>query len=100
MDTNDLERAADLLDNFACHWQSCGENVEAQTALIEQIIERVYVQGKEVVAMTLRSNCHLVLGCKINEPTAYTVDPFILNQSTPVAGTPETIVDSCGPDEI
>ncbi len=81
VDTNDLERAADLLHNFTFHWQQTGLDVEAQAALIGQIVERVYVQGKEIVAMTLRSNCHLVLGHKINGPTEYTVDPFIENQS-------------------
>jgi hypothetical protein len=77
VDKSDLELAADLLDNFAVHWRVCGDDVEAQSAFIKQIVERVYVQGEHVVAMTLHSNCHLVLGHKINGPTEYTIDPFI-----------------------
>jgi site-specific DNA recombinase len=99
VDTNDLEKAADLLDNFPDHWRQCEHNVEAQAALIGQIIERVYVHGEEVVAMTLHSNCHLVLAHKTNEPTAYTVDPFILDQSLPNSPV-EAEMDSCGLDGI
>ncbi|MCB9140449.1 MAG: recombinase family protein [Caldilineaceae bacterium] len=77
VDSNDLERAVDLLTNFSTHWAACGDNIDAQSEFIKQIVERVYVQDKKVVAMTLRSNCHLVLGHKMNEPTEYTVDPFI-----------------------
>ena len=75
---DELERATDLLNNFKHHWKKRGDDVEEQAALIRQIVERVYVQGKLVTAITLRSNCHLVLGQKINEPTVFTVDPFIL----------------------
>jgi len=75
---NELERAADLLNNFKRHWMACGNDEEAQAALVGQIVKRVYVQGKVVTGITLRSNCHLILGQKINEPTAFTVDPFIL----------------------
>ena len=78
VDTNDLERAADLLDNFALHLRNYGDDVEAQSALVKQVVERVYVKGQEVVAMTLRSNCHLVLAHNMNGSTEYSVDPFIL----------------------
>jgi len=77
IDNNELERAADMLANFTTFWQKCGKDVEAQHKLIKQIVERVYVEGDKVVAMTLKSNCHLVLGHKINEPTEYSVDPFM-----------------------
>lgn len=77
VDKNDLERAVDLLDNFSAYWEKCGDDIEAQSELISQLVERVYVEDKTVVAMTLRSNCHLVLGHKVNEPTEYTVDPFL-----------------------
>lgn len=100
VDNDDLERAVDLLDNFTVHWNVCDADVEEQAALVRQIVERVYIQGKEVVAMTLRSNCHLVLGHKINGPTAYTVDPFILDQSTSVPSLGGTNADSCGLDGI
>lgn len=97
VDTNDLDRAADLLDNFGLYLQACGDDIEAQSALLRQIIERIYVKGEIIVAMTLRSNCHLVLAHKINEPTEFPVDPFILNQS---AAATFSAVDTCGNDGI
>ena len=45
VDNNDLERAVDLLTNFASHWEACGDDIEAQSAFIKQIVERVYVRG-------------------------------------------------------
>jgi hypothetical protein len=44
--------------------------------LMKLIVERVYIDGEEVVAMTLRSNYHLVLGHNANGPTEFTADPF------------------------
>ena len=80
IDTNDLEKAVDLLDNFRIYWEACNDDEEAQHDLVKQMVERVYVQGERVVAITLKASCHLVLGYKINEPTAFTVDPFILKK--------------------
>lgn len=77
VDTQDLEQEADLLQNFAHYWQLGNGDEEAQHELIKRIVERVYVQDEEVVAMTLKANCHLVLGHKVNGPTEYTVDPFL-----------------------
>ena len=79
VDNNDLERAVDLLTNFTSYWDACGEDIEARSTLVKQIVERVYVADEKIVAMTLHSNCHLVLGHKINEPTEYTIDPFAQN---------------------
>ncbi|HRW06045.1 MAG TPA: recombinase family protein [Caldilineaceae bacterium] len=87
VDTNELEKAADLLDNFEKYWNACGDNSEAQHELVKQIVERVYVQGKEVIAMTLHSNCHLVLGHKTNEPTEYSVDPFLSGEIFATSGS-------------
>ncbi len=73
---DDLERAADLLTNFKSHWERLEGNHEAQHELIKLIMERVYVRDKKVVAMTLRSNYHLVLGHNVNGPTYHKVDPL------------------------
>jgi hypothetical protein len=35
------------------------------------------IDGEDVVAMTLRSNYHFVLGHNVNGPTEFTVDPFV-----------------------
>ena len=67
--------------------------------LVKQIVERVYVQDEQVVAMTLHSNCHLVLGHNVNEPTEYTVDPFL--QETSVFGDhSDSERYTCGDDGI
>ncbi len=73
---DDLERSADLLTNFKSHWERLEGNHEGQHELIKLIMERVYVKDKKVVAMTLRSNYHLVLGHNINGPTYQKVDPL------------------------
>ncbi|GIK65291.1 MAG: integrase [Chloroflexota bacterium] len=74
---DDLERAADILQNFAKYWANCGDDPEAQHRLIKLIIERVYVQDEEVVAMTLKADYHVVLGHKTNEPTEFTIDSSV-----------------------
>lgn len=51
------------------------------------IVERVYVQGEKVVAMTLRSNYHLVLNHKTKEPTYYEVDPMSYTDGSDGLGT-------------
>jgi hypothetical protein len=76
VDNDDLERAVDLLDNFSVYWDDCKGDVELQHQLLTKIVERVYVEDDRIVAVTLKSSCHLVLGHKLNEPTEYTVDPF------------------------
>ncbi len=78
---DDLERAAELLRNFKEHWERLKGSPEAQHELIELIVERVYVQDELVVAMTLQSNYHLVLGHKTNGPTFYEVDPLYAHGS-------------------
>jgi site-specific DNA recombinase len=73
---DELEQAADLLANFKLHWERLEGDEELRHDLVKLIVERVYVQDDKVVAMTLRSNYHLVLNHKTNEPTEFTVDPF------------------------
>ena len=48
---------------------------EGRHELVKLIVEKVYVQDDKVVAMTLRSNYHLVLNHKTNGPTEFSVDP-------------------------
>ena len=44
----------------------CVVSSPAQSTMINQIVERIYVQDKQVVAMTLHSNCHLVLAIRLH----------------------------------
>jgi hypothetical protein len=74
---DELEQAANILDQFSMHWENLKGDPEAQHELIKLIVERVYIDGEDVVAMTLRSNCHLVLGHNVNGPTDFTIDPFL-----------------------
>ena len=84
---DDLERAADLLENFSEHWEACGDDTEAQHKLVKLIVKRVYVQDDEVMAMTLRSDYHIVLGHKLNGPTEVPVGPFIYTIGSDGLGT-------------
>ncbi|MCB0202677.1 MAG: recombinase family protein, partial [Anaerolineae bacterium] len=70
---DDLQQAADLLKDFPRHWRATEGDEEARHRLVELIVERVYAKDDQVVAMTLRSNFHLVLGHKMNEPTDFSI---------------------------
>ena len=72
---DELEQAADMLNNFRSHWERLDGDEESRHDLVKLIVERVYVQDDRVVAMTLRSNYHLVLNHKTEGPTEFTVDP-------------------------
>lgn len=76
---DDLEDAANVLGQFDKQLGKLKGDLEEQGKLIGNIVERVYVQDKAVVAMTLKSNCHLVLGHKVKEPTSVEIDPFYTN---------------------
>jgi site-specific DNA recombinase len=74
---DDLEQAADLLENFKFHWERLEGDDKGQQELVSLIVERIYVADREVKVVTLRSNYHLVLGHKTNGPTYQQVDPFL-----------------------
>ena len=73
----ELDLAADILENFQGRWDACQGDVERQHQLVKLILERVYVDNDRVVALTLKSNYHLVLGNNANEPTYLEVDPMV-----------------------
>lgn len=66
---DELERAVDILANFRHYWDSCNGDPDAQYRLIKLIVERVYVQDEDVVALTLKADYHVVMGHKTKEPT-------------------------------
>ena len=74
---DELETAADMLANFRNYWIACEGDTEKEHELVKLIVERVYVQGEHVVAMTLKANYHLVLGEHAKGPTAVSVDPSV-----------------------
>lgn len=73
----ELAEAADLLANFETHWLGCGADVEKQHQLVKLILERVYVQDERVVAVTLKSNFHIILGHEGSETKYIEVDPMV-----------------------
>lgn len=74
---DELETAVDLLENFNAHLEACQGDVELQHRLVKLIVERVYVEGAAVVAITLKADYHVVLGHKASEETVVPVDPLI-----------------------
>ena len=65
VDADELERAAALVENFATRLKACGSDIEEQAKLVQEIVERVYVQGDRVVGMTLKPIFHLVLNHRL-----------------------------------
>src|SRR5690349_8664805 len=59
--TDLLQGAADLIDNFKAHFEACGDDIDAQNRLVSQVVERVFVQGREVVAVMFKRDIHAVL---------------------------------------
>ena len=64
-----------MLSNFEQFWNECEGDIERQRRLLSLILERVYVDGQNVKAITLKSDYHFVLGHNANEPTYTEVDP-------------------------
>jgi hypothetical protein len=70
---DDLDVAADLLENFGEHWEETGGDRKEQMRLMQLIVSRVWVRDKDVVAMSLRPNYHIALGLQSNKPTEISV---------------------------
>ncbi|MCC6613213.1 MAG: zinc ribbon domain-containing protein [Anaerolineae bacterium] len=71
---NDLETAADLLENFEHHWRATGGDKKRQAALVQLIVARVWVRKDRVVAVSLRPNYHVAVGLGTEKPTELQVD--------------------------
>jgi site-specific DNA recombinase len=59
---DDLERAADLLDNFGLYFEACGDDIEKQNDMLKTLINRVYVKGDRVMAIELKAEMYVVSG--------------------------------------
>ncbi|MCB9437301.1 MAG: recombinase family protein [Anaerolineales bacterium] len=71
---DDLETAADILTNFSTYWANTKDNRQAQRALIQMIVARVWVRGTQIVAISLRPNYHVTLGLENEKSTEKTVE--------------------------
>ena len=74
MADDDLEVAADLLQNFAAHWEAASGDLKEQQRLLQLIVARVWVRGDSVVALSLRPNYHVTVGLDSTKPTEMSVD--------------------------
>lgn len=59
---DELEQAADLLENFSTHWETIKHDRGAQETLVKLIVARIWVRDGRVVAISLRPNYHITLG--------------------------------------
>lgn len=71
---DDLEIAADLLENFSTYWANTNGDRQAQKSLVNMIVARVWVKGDKVVAISLRPNFHLTLGLENENSTEESVE--------------------------
>ena len=81
---DELEQTANILENFAEHWHRLEGDEDGRHELVKLIVDRVYVENETVVAMTLKSNYHLILGHNAKEPTEHSVDPYVVPSVVPV----------------
>lgn len=89
---DELERAADILNNFTTYWGQTGDDRAAQERLVKMIVARVWVRGQQVVAISLRPNYHVTVGLKSEKPTELEVDlsdrNIVLNRERRASGNP------------
>jgi site-specific DNA recombinase len=71
---DDIEIAADLLNNFATHWEAATGDRKKQQTLIQLIVARLWVRGDRVEAISLRANYHIALGIGNEKSTELVVD--------------------------
>ena len=74
---DELERAADLLENFSAHWEAIAGDRKAQEALIHLIVARIWVRDEQMVAISLRPNYHITLGLDSEKPSERGEEGFI-----------------------
>jgi hypothetical protein len=67
---------------FMHYWEACTDDLLAQPNLNKLIVERVCVDGEDVVAMTLKADCPVVLGHNANESATVETDSGIYTRGT------------------
>ena len=70
---DELQTAADMLENFQQYWEATQGNRLAQQQLIQLIVARVWVRKDKVVALSLRPNYHVTVGLESSKPTSVLV---------------------------
>lgn len=59
MPFDELEVAADILQNFDKHWEKAADNPEEQQRLMHLIFEHIGIKNNAVVSVCLRPNYHV-----------------------------------------
>ena len=70
---DELEVAADVLENFTAHWEAAKGDMKTQEELIKLIVARVWVRDDKVVGMSLLPNYHITVGLESTKPTEIAV---------------------------
>jgi len=73
---DELQRAADMLENFGDYWDKLKDDPNGRHELLNLIVKRVYMDEYAAVKITLKSNYNFVLGHNANGPTKYLVNPL------------------------
>lgn len=68
--SEELERAADILNNFTDHWTACKGDPEKQNELLRLILRRVYVKGRESVLLEFTANFELLVNFQLDNQAA------------------------------
>ncbi len=71
---DELERAANLIENFEEQWKKREGDRKAQQELMQMIVARVWVRGDDVAMISLRPNFHITVGLKSEKSTELQVD--------------------------
>lgn len=58
---DEVETAANLLQNFAQHWEALNGDRKKQQQLIQLIVTRVWVRGNNIAAISLRPDYHIII---------------------------------------
>lgn len=58
--SQELEQAADILNNFEYHWGLCGGDIEAQHQLLTLVLKKVFVSEGEVLGIMLTPDYNFV----------------------------------------
>jgi hypothetical protein len=56
---NELEKAADILTNFAAYWEKAEGDPKEQQRQLHLIFERIWIKNNEVTSVCLRPNYHV-----------------------------------------
>ena len=75
---DDLEKAANILNNFEQHWKSIAHDKQAQEKLIKMVVARVWVKDDDVMSLSLHPHFHVAIGLESTTSTEVDADRNIV----------------------